>query len=755
MRKTFTPFLFIFLIVSLALYPLWQNKFYDSSDIRQVYIPLETFFQQEELRARIPAWHPDVAWGFPVIASAQIGFFYPPLLIGRLLPIWIYLPLLTFLHIAAGGYGIYFFARRLGLSTSASCLSAAAFALSQFISQHIAHLNIIFTAAWFPWQMIVAHRLATSRQMRARDGALFALVLGLPFLAGQIQIPFLAAGVSSAYFIYGRWSKGTSVPKTIGTICVVGIVAAAIAAVQLLPTYELLQFSSRGVERDFDIIRANQYSYPLYHLPSAFFPRFFGNNETYWGKRIELEYGFFIGTAPLILALWTFFQRKHVFQADKYPMRLTSLRFLKCLALISFLLALGSLSPFRLIGLEPSLWIFSAPARWLLFTTFALSLLAGFALDAAKLHPRSLLRFAKGSAVTLIATMLIGNAALAFVPADRLAATTVSLFNYARLVINPDAFAHPDAYYIEKIDTLIASLKATSISLRSAYTALPLILAVALPVLAIRRQGPTIIIAATSIELLILAATTLPTAPWSTILSAPETVRELPSDIKAKQARIFSVREEGETGAYLTNPASNDDAANRALTRQLLLPMTHAQFSIPGVEWPASLDLISHTKALEQLRGTQGYNIQDTKTARGFNIGAILSPASEEPTRVEVTSLNAAGRASLQKHDISLPYQEITPTHVRIVAAPTEPDTLIIRDTWFPGWQATVDGKPAPIQKSHDIFRSLQLPPGQHTIEMKYKPRNIHIGLLISLAASLVCCGILITGQLRNRKVVL
>ena len=97
---------------------------------------------------------------------------------------------------------------------------------------------------------------------------------------------------------------------------------------QLIPTYELVQFSTRGGEdATFTVQSANQYSYPVYHLPTVLFPRFFSADDTYWGKRLEIEYGFFIGTLPLLLLL---FYKKN---KDN--------KFFFWLAIITFLLALG------------------------------------------------------------------------------------------------------------------------------------------------------------------------------------------------------------------------------------------------------------------------------------------------------------------------------------------------------------------------------------------------------------------------------
>jgi uncharacterized membrane protein YfhO len=63
------------------------------------------------------------------------------------------------------------------------------------------------------------------------------------------------------------------------------------------------------------------------------------------------------------------------------------------------------------------------------------------------------------------------------------------------------------------------------------------------------------------------------------------------------------------------------------------------------------------------------------------------------------------------------------------------PATLILADTFYPGWQATVDGVPAPILRANLLFRGLALAPGRHEIVFSYHPAAWRLGAAISLIA--------------------
>ena len=79
---------------------------------------------------------------------------------------------------------------------------------------------------------------------------------------------------------------------------------------------------------------------------------------------------------------------------------------------------------------------------------------------------------------------------------------------------------------------------------------------------------------------------------------------------------------------------------------------------------------------------------------------------------------------------------------VTIRASLPQAGWLILSDTFYPGWQAAVDGLPTEIQVANTAFRAVQVPPGAHTIEFRYEPRSVSIGLLVSL----VCLVIIMVG---------
>jgi uncharacterized membrane protein YfhO len=60
---------------------------------------------------------------------------------------------------------------------------------------------------------------------------------------------------------------------------------------------------------------------------------------------------------------------------------------------------------------------------------------------------------------------------------------------------------------------------------------------------------------------------------------------------------------------------------------------------------------------------------------------------------------------------------------------------LLFADTFYPGWNCTVDGYQTPIEAAHGVFRAVRLLAGPHVVEMAYEPRSFILGAGISAAS--------------------
>jgi MYXO-CTERM domain-containing protein len=58
---------------------------------------------------------------------------------------------------------------------------------------------------------------------------------------------------------------------------------------------------------------------------------------------------------------------------------------------------------------------------------------------------------------------------------------------------------------------------------------------------------------------------------------------------------------------------------------------------------------------------------------------------------------------------------------------------LVLSDTHYPGWTATVDGHPANILEVYGGLRGVIAERGAHRIEMRYRPVSVYAGAALSL----------------------
>jgi uncharacterized membrane protein YfhO len=59
---------------------------------------------------------------------------------------------------------------------------------------------------------------------------------------------------------------------------------------------------------------------------------------------------------------------------------------------------------------------------------------------------------------------------------------------------------------------------------------------------------------------------------------------------------------------------------------------------------------------------------------------------------------------------------------------------VVLSDTFYPGWEVTIDGRPATIYEAYSSIRGVVTPKGKHWIEMRYRPWSVYLGFLMTLA---------------------
>lgn len=275
-------------------------------DLRHHHYPWRAWAAGVWATGQVPWWASGAGNGFPLLAEGEGGFLYPPtMLLFALLPDGLALNWSVLGHQVFAAMGIWAFLRARGLKGVAPIVGGLAYAWSGFLVSHTLYLGMQNAAAWLGWALLGATPTADGRGR----GWLVALSIGMMGLAGHPQIAaFLGLGLAVHAMATLR---GAGRLRWIGWAGV----GAIIASPQLLATLELVRFSGRdgGVAPDFARIGAM----PIQELVGAVLPYAFGFDRPadidqtyyhrgtgYWGAGVNhWEMCFYLGIPVVLLAL--------------------------------------------------------------------------------------------------------------------------------------------------------------------------------------------------------------------------------------------------------------------------------------------------------------------------------------------------------------------------------------------------------------------------------------------------------------------
>jgi len=94
---------------------------------------------------------------------------------------------------------------------------------------------------------------------------------------------------------------------------------------------------------------------------------------------------------------------------------------------------------------------------------------------------------------------------------------------------------------------------------------------------------------------------------------------------------------------------------------------------------------------------------------------------------------------------------EYSPNRVTIKATLFEDGYLVLGDTFYPGWNAYIDGKKSRVLKTDYILRSVFLEKGDHIVKFVYEPRSFTIGMIITLTSIIILIPLSIYFKIQRR----
>ena len=358
-------------------------------DFTHLILPLHDYAREALWSGSLPHWNPYLFAGFPQIAEGEGGLFYP----GNLL---MWLPgdqsvLLSWNivgHLIFTGCLMYAFLRGRGASRTSAGWLAVLYQLVPGLILRFETVGLFQAVAWIPgfyWACEIA--VAEGESGKWWRWLLWTMLasaaLSMMYLAGSSQIAFYTM-VGLVFFLGGVAAMGPG-PRTraffgLGTFLICGAFGVVLAAVQLIPTAELAQFSQRIMAPSYEFYKVGTWI-TLPRLASLFlFPavREPGDLLDYVSS---LGY---IGLFPFILAGMTLSLQRRNMNPILAPF---------FLVFFGLILAFGfNFTTWHDLVTLPGFRLFRALGRMILPTQVALFCLSAVSLDALLKTPSTVPR---------------------------------------------------------------------------------------------------------------------------------------------------------------------------------------------------------------------------------------------------------------------------------------------------------------------------------------------------------------------------
>mgnify|MGYP001335340429 CR=1 FL=1 len=740
-------------------------------DLYLISLPRRTFVAAALRDGRFPLWDPELHGGLPALGP-QLAPFHPSTVLYAMLDPATALTVVLVGHVLLAALFAFALARSLGLRPAGAFVAGAAFALSGYT---LSAANLYQPLLALPWVAggVLGFRVFLLKG-RPWGLALAAAGVGMPLLSASAETALVSAVAIFLEAIVTPRAGGLR--RRLGACLAAGMLGGCLGAPQVLPALEMARESARGHGLSWESFTA--WSVAPARLPELVVPGALGptgtlRDEDYWGRAIENEGFPFVlsitfGASVLALAF------AGALGAGT-PGRRHRIAFAS-LAVAAVLLALGRHLPGFHLLYETVPWVrtFRYPVKALAAAVLPVALLAGAGLEAV---------LRGGAGTRRVAAAAFGLSAVSF---------GFAAFAWGRGL--PGIEAAERALFRLLLTPEQRGQLATSVL----HAAAVLALAALLVELARRRGGawaPVALAAIVGADVAVAGARVNVFAPRS-ILERPAlagiagsasgggrlfrdadrrpfVVRAPTNDVawlvkaNVQALRFYSA------SAYRIPVLFHDDydglapARVRALgevvrasgwTERLEIfraagvaaVVTRAAISVPGY---------LHAGGVVDAGGpVYVYRVEGTRRARFASTAVLAADAASardhlrrRSGRGEVVLEGTASPGGACGEAPALVRDAGPEMAVVEVEAPCD-GWLVLADPFYPGWEASLDGRAAEILPADSAFRAVAVSRGRHVVEFRYRPRTLLPGLAGAALAALVLAAYAARTAARSRR---
>jgi hypothetical protein len=750
---------------------IYSGKALFGSDFVLYFYPLKRFIYDYVLTHwSVPLWNVHQFSGTPLVGNIQAAMFYPLGFLFYLIPTEPAYECTIILHCALGAIFMYAFARSVAVNRAGAFLASVIFSYNGFFMGHVyaGHLTFVQSYIWIPMIFLCLHKFVNT--LHVKHAILAGMFLGIQILAGFPQMAFysvLAIILFITLQIAARLKHGKmdSVCRLACGMVLIVLSGLSLAAIQILPTYEFMQLSSRssGVSYEFATID----SFDPLNFVTFLIPNFFGNpvDSTYW-KSTEVwqfwELGAYAGIGPLLLlgCVGKGAKTRHI------------RRFFILALLLSLFLSLGQYNPvYRLIYHLPGFHHFRIPAQILYLYIFSLSILAGMGLD----------NVSELESYSSSYKMILGVGVLSFAALIAMVLFGPSLFfSYVFKMIGRPEFS-PD------LMTRLHAIVKVSLFTGAGF----FVLAAGLIHLVYKHRSRhpwaiAILLAVMTFDLWAFSNSLIKTTEWSPDQKKMDLISVLNGDPQIHRVVAMSDNRVPNDGLlyryqdiqgydplilkrYLSyinrsqNTPQCSEAVNVEHVRDLdnhLIRMLNVKYAISnhtgllktGDPLPRAYIVhkaitLSSTKLLDFMMSDdfdprQMVVFEDLQQKEAFSLSPRAAPGMGGNSKPECSMSDATEHCEIRAYGNE---------EIDLSVTMNDEGYLVLSEINYPGWVAYVNGQKKQVLTGNYLFRALPLPKGHHDIVIRFEPRSFRVGIIIS-AVTLCCFALLLaSGLVRNR----
>lgn len=706
-----------------------KAQYFDT--LRQIY-PWKTFSLSELQKGIIPLWNPHNFSGSPLLGNSQSAIFYPLNIIYFVFSQPVAWGILVMLQPLLASLGTYLYSRVIGLSRPGSTLAGITYGFCLYTTVFLEYNTINHVTIWVPFLLWTIEKLI--KKISITGIFSFVLFTACAAFAGHLQI-FGYAYIFISVYLFARIKSSNA---KIIPMLILFILSLIIPAIQWLPTAELISLSAR-VPQEYSFLVEKLLLQP-YQLALYVSADLFGNPATY-NYRIDDTYpgnAIYVGMIPLLFSLFMVAQKKKNVFVSIFS------------SVTGIILLLIVRSPLTELFYRIPLPLIStgSPTNAIFLISFSLAILSGLGLDAwvkttNKIFKKVfaviftvfciiwIVRFS-GSTIINTNTLLFStfifsfSAILIFLGrSDKskkyivmilILVTTLDLFYFFQKFnpFVPREIIFPEAAVLQWLSShagynrfwgygsaAIEANYSTQYGLYSPEGYDPLY----------AKHYGELLWAAGNGKL--LDAFTNQTRSDAVIAQSIVGQNGIMADSPRKKLLdVLGVK-------YILDRTENGSTENTFPPEDFRMVYDQDGWKIfenldvlPRATMVNNYRIYTDTKDFEQIFFNPLFDPKET---------ALLDHA---PNTLHAPSEASPGAAIIQSY---------TSSQITIETHANSAQLLILSDTYFPGWEAFIDGRSSKILKANYALRAVYVPEGSHTVTFLYRPRSFSTGIKTSM----------------------